>query len=75
MYLAFPDGSVRAYSLATGQLLWTSTPIPSTEYTENVLPFFMAGMVMVGGKIYIYGGYSLEYEIDPIPRFAHDAMY
>jgi hypothetical protein len=27
-------------------------------------------VVLVDGKIYCYGGYSLNYEIDPVPRFA-----
>jgi hypothetical protein len=70
MYIAFPDGSMRAFSLTDGHLLWTSTPIPSTEDTENVLPLVMPGVVMVGGNIYCYTGYSLNYEIDPVPRFS-----
>ena len=46
MYIAYPDGIVRAYSLTDGTLLWASTPILTTEDTENALPFVTAGMVM-----------------------------
>ena len=70
MYIAFPDGMVRAYSLTDGHLIWTSTPILSNEYPNNALPFVCTGMVMEGGKIYTYGGYSTGYQIEPVPRFA-----
>ena len=71
MYISFPDGSMRAYSLTDGHLLWTSTPIPSTEYTENVVPMSPAGgLVLVGGNLYVYAGYSTAYQIDPVPRFS-----
>jgi len=70
VYFACPDGAMRAYSLTDGHLLWTSTPIPSTEYANNVIPFVSGGLVLVDNKLYVYGGYSLGYCIDPIPRHA-----
>jgi len=70
VYFSCPDGAMRAYSLTDGHLIWTSTPIPSTEDTENVLPLVVAGTVMVGGNIYVYAGYSLSYQINPVPRFS-----
>jgi hypothetical protein len=70
MYIAFPDGAIRAYSLTDGHLLWTSTPIPSTEYANNAIPCSPAGgIVLVGGNIYDYLGYSLSYQLNPVPRF------
>lgn len=70
VYIASPDGSVIALSLANGKVVWQSTKIPSTEYTTNYLPFEFGGLVVAGGTVYAYGGYSQDYEIDPIPRFA-----
>jgi hypothetical protein len=70
MYFGFPDGSMRAYSLTDGHLLWTSKPFASTEYVNNAVPFVHGGTVLVDGKLYEYGGYSIGYEIDPVPRFA-----
>jgi hypothetical protein len=70
VYFTAPDGAVRAYSLTDGHLIWTSTPIPSTEYTQNAVTLAMAGMIMVGGNIYVYAGYSLGYQLNPVPRFA-----
>src|SRR4030067_1084684 len=70
MYIAFPDGAMRAYSLTDGHLIWTSKPFASTEYPNNALPFTTAGMVFVDGKLYVYAGYSFYYEINPVPRFA-----
>jgi hypothetical protein len=70
LYLATPDGSIRAYSLTDGHLLWTSKAFPSTEYTNNVVPYVMGGLVMVGGNIYCYAGYSTGYQLNPVPRFA-----
>ncbi len=67
LYLMFPDGSIRALSLQTGDLVWESTAFASTEYTNNVVPYWI-GMVMEGGNIYTYGGYSVAYQINPIPR-------
>jgi len=70
LYLAFPDGIIRALSLKTGKLVWETTPIPSTEYTNNVVPFVYACLTLVGGNLYAYAGYSLGYQINPIPRFS-----
>ena len=70
LYIAFPDGAMRAYSLTDGHLIWTSTPVPSTEQTENAVPFVHGGTILVDGKLYEYGGYSIGYMIDPIPRFS-----
>jgi hypothetical protein len=69
VYLALPDGTVTALNLETGQEVWRSEPIPSTEYTNNVVPY-VQGVLMVGGNIYAYAGYSIGYLIDPIPRHA-----
>ena len=70
LYIAAPDGAMRAYSLTDGHLIWTSTPFASTEYPNNALPFVSTGTVMVDGKIYTYGGYSTSYQINPVSRFA-----
>ena len=70
LYITFPDGSMRAYSLTDGTLIWTSTPIPSTEQTENVVPLTCGGLVLVDGKLYVYAGYSTHYQINPVPRFS-----
>ncbi len=68
-YVIFPDGTMAAMSLETGEEVWRSTAFPSTEYTANAVPY-VAGMLMVGGNIYAYAGYSTLYQINPIPRFA-----
>jgi len=70
MYIAFPDGTARAYSLADGHEVWRSTPFPSTEFANNAVPFIHGGCVLVDGKLYEWAGYSIGYMIDPIPRFA-----
>ncbi|MGD6808876.1 MAG: PQQ-binding-like beta-propeller repeat protein [Candidatus Bathyarchaeia archaeon] len=67
-YAMFPDGTVRAYSLADGNEVWRSTAIDSTEYPNNVVPY-VDNMVMVGGNIYICAGYSSFYRINPVSRF------
>jgi hypothetical protein len=67
-YAMFPDGTIAAMSLATGQLVWHSKAIPSTEYTANAVPY-VDGLVMVGGNIYAYAGYSVLYQQNPISRF------
>ena len=69
LYLMFPDGTMTALSLSTGKELWRSEPFPSTEYPNNAVPYVI-GMVMVGGNIYGYAGYSTGYQINPIPRHA-----
>jgi hypothetical protein len=68
LYLMFPDGTMTALSLETGKEVWRSTAILSTEYTNNAVPY-VCGMVMVGGNIYAYAGYSTLYQLDPMPRF------
>jgi hypothetical protein len=68
LYLMFPDGTMTALSFATGKTLWRSEPIPSTEYPNNAVPL-VCGLVMVGGNLYGYAGYSILYQIDPMPRF------
>ena len=68
-YVILSDGTIAAMSLATGQLVWRSKAIPSTEFTNNVVPY-VDGMVLVGGNIYAYAGYSILYQMDPIQRFA-----
>ncbi|MGD6810133.1 MAG: PQQ-binding-like beta-propeller repeat protein [Candidatus Bathyarchaeia archaeon] len=68
LYLMLPDGTMAALSLETGKQVWRSTAILSTEYTNNVVPT-VCGMVMVGGNIYGYAGYSTLYQLDPMPRF------
>jgi hypothetical protein len=69
VYFAAPDGAVRAYSLATGKLVWQSNAFVSTEYPNNAVPY-VYGLVMVGGNLYAYAGYSVGYQINPVPRFA-----
>jgi hypothetical protein len=69
LYLQFPDGTMAALSLKTGKTVWRSEAIPSTEYPNNAVPFVI-GMTMVGGNLYGYAGYSVSYQLDPIPRFA-----
>jgi hypothetical protein len=70
LYTACPDGAMRAYSLKDGHLLWTSKAFASTEYANNAVPFVIANLVMVDGKLYGYAGYSTGYQLDPVPRFA-----
>jgi len=71
MYIAFSDGIVRAYSLADGHLVWASTPFASTEYPNNVVPCSPGGgTVLVGGYLYEAMGYTTQYQIDPVSRFA-----
>ena len=70
MYIAFPDGTIRAYSLTDGHQLWVNQDPPSTEYTSNVVPYTHGGSILMGGLFYEYGGYEPSYELDPIPRFA-----
>jgi hypothetical protein len=69
LYLALPDGTVSALDLKTGEEVWRSKAFPSTEYVNNAVPF-VYGCTLVGGNLYTYGGYSLGYCINPIPRFA-----
>jgi len=69
LYLAFPDGTISALNLETGKEVWRSTAFLSTEYPNNAVPY-VCGMVMVGGNIYAYGGYSILYQINPMPRFS-----
>ncbi len=69
LYVQLPDGTMTAISLETGKTLWRSEAIASTEYTNNAVPFVI-GMAMVGGNLYGYAGYSVSYQLDPIPRFA-----
>jgi hypothetical protein len=69
VYMAFPDGAMRAYSLTDGHLIWTSKPFASTEYANNAVPYCYAGVVMIDDKLYGYAGYSTTYQINPIPRF------
>jgi hypothetical protein len=68
-YTMFPDGTMAAMNLETGQLDWHNTAIPSTEYTANAVPY-VTPMLMVGGNIYAYAGSSNLYQQNPIPRFA-----
>ncbi len=69
LYMMFPDGIIRALSLDTGKLVWESTPFASTEYINNVVPYYI-GIAMQGGNIYAYAGYSTGYQLNPIPRHA-----
>jgi len=68
LYVALSDGTIAALSLTDGHQVWRSTAIPSTEYPNNAVPYVI-GMLMVGGNIYAYAGYSVSYQIDPMPRF------
>ena len=66
--MIFADGTIAAYKLDRRNQVWRSTAIATGEYTENAVPFNI-GMLMVGGNIYAYAGYSVDYQIDPMPRF------
>jgi hypothetical protein len=70
LYIPTPDGTVRAFSLTDGHLVWQSTAIPTTEHTENVIPLVTPGTILMGGYLYVYAGYSLGYQINPVPRFS-----
>jgi hypothetical protein len=67
-YVILSDGTIAAMSLTDGHLVWHSTAFASTEYPNNAVPY-VDGMVMVGGNIYAYAGYSVLYQQNPIPRF------
>ena len=69
LYIMAPDGIMRALSLETGELVWESEPFPSTEFTNNVVPYYI-GIALMGGNVYAYAGYSVGYQLDPIPRTA-----
>ncbi len=69
LYTMFPDGTTRAYSLKDGHQVWVSEPFASTEYNENAIPMTNS-MVLVGGNVYVFAGYSSQYKINPIPRQA-----
>jgi hypothetical protein len=69
LYIMLPDGTMTALSLETGEELWRTEPFPSTEFINNVVPYFN-GIILAGNRIYAYAGYSIGYQINPIPRFA-----
>jgi hypothetical protein len=69
VYLPLGDGSVVALSLADGHIVWQSDKFVSSEYTANVIPYAF-GFIGAGNNLYAYAGYSVGYEINPIPRFA-----
>jgi len=54
--------------LTDGHEIWRSTPIPSTEFANNVVPFVQGPMILCDNKLYIVAGYSSSYKINPIPR-------
>jgi len=68
-YAQFSDGTMRAYSLQDGSEVWRSKAIPSTEYPNNAVPY-VTSLLMVDGKLYGFAGYSSQYKINPISRFA-----
>ena len=70
MYISAPDGVVRAFSLATGQLVWQSNAFASTEYPNNAIPYVYGSPTLVGGNLYLYAGYSPGYQINPVPRLS-----
>jgi len=69
VYIPSIDGTVDALNLATGKVVWKSTPIPSTEMIFNCLPCYGTPIV-AGGFVYEYCGYATAYEQEPIPRFS-----
>ncbi len=69
LYAQFSDGTMRAYSLTDGHEVWRSKAIPSTEYPNNAVPY-VTSLLMVDGKLYGFAGYSSQYKINPISRFA-----
>ncbi len=68
-YAQFSDGTMRAYSLKDGHEVWRSKAFPSTEYPNNAVPY-VTSLLMVDGKLYGFAGYSSQYKINPISRFA-----
>ena len=72
LYVSFPDGCVRAYSLKDGHLLWTSTAIPTTENTENAMPLVNGQTILVGGNLYEYAGYSTWISNQPCSKVCND---
>ncbi len=68
-YVQLSDGTMRAYSLKDGHEVWRSKAIPSTEYPNNAVPY-VTSLLMVDGKLYGFAGYSSQYKINPISRFA-----
>jgi hypothetical protein len=69
MYIQFSDGTMRAYSLTDGHEVWRSTAVASTEYPNNAVPF-VTSLILADGKLYGFAGYSSQYKINPISRFA-----
>jgi hypothetical protein len=69
LYVIFPDGTMRAYSLQDGHEVWRSKAISSTEYPNNAVPT-VNSVIMVDGKLYGFAGYSSQYKINPISRQA-----
>jgi len=68
LYALLPYRTVRAYSLTNGNEVWRSEAFPSTEYPNNAVPY-VSSVVLVDGKLYVCGGYSPSYKINPISRF------
>jgi len=68
-YAVLASGEVVALSYDTGKVVWTSKQILTPESSANVFAYWMPP-VIVGGYIYVYGGYSLIYQTDPIQRFS-----
>jgi hypothetical protein len=68
-YFPSPDGTVTALNKDDGTKLWTSKPILTGEEVTNSLGCWQLPIV-AGGFVYVYCGYSLSYELEPIPRFS-----
>jgi len=68
-YISMPSGEVAALDYATGKVVWLSKAIPTTESSADVFSYWQLPIVQ-GGCVFVYAGYSLSYQIDPIQRFS-----
>jgi hypothetical protein len=69
VYLGGPDGTITALSLTDGHKIWKTTPIQSTEYVSNALPYW-TGMLEADGKLYAWAGPIPAYVPNPISRLS-----
>jgi outer membrane protein assembly factor BamB len=69
VYIGGPDGTITALDLKDGHIVWHTTPINSTEYTSNSLPFWR-GIKASEGRIYVRTGPPPQYATNPFSRDA-----
>jgi outer membrane protein assembly factor BamB len=69
IYIGTQSGQVYGLSETTGVTQWVSPIVENTtELQQGVLS--TRTLFVAGGIVYAYYGYSISYEIMPIPRFA-----